>query len=72
MLDKTDLGASRLYKLTPECVLPPQKVTLTVTKNKIQIIDMIVNDILAHACDFTNNELIVTGSDNTPVQIFLD
>lgn len=65
-----DKGASRVYTLRNTTRLPQQKVVLTVTDNKAQLIDLIVQDLLLHKNDFTQHRLIVTGSDDVPLQLY--
>ena len=65
--------ASRVHKLNLDTPLPPQKVVLTVSTNKKQLIDLICSDLsknkIFHHGYTQNNKLVVTGSNNTPVQI---
>ena len=42
---------------------------LTVTSNKAQSIDLIVEDIVSHKIDFQTHKLVVTGSDPVPLEI---
>ncbi|KAJ4918215.1 hypothetical protein JOQ06_000075 [Pogonophryne albipinna] len=63
-----DKGASRVYTLRPTARLPPQKVLLTVSSNKKQLIDLIVDDLVAHK-DVLTASLVVTGNYPVPVQI---
>ena len=65
--------ASRVHKLNLDTPLPPQKVCLIVSTNKKQLIDIICSDLsenkIFHHGYTQNNKLVVTGSNNTPVQI---
>ena len=65
--------ASRVHKLNLDTPLHPQKVVLTVSTNKKQLIDTICNDLcenkIFHHGYTQKNKLVVTGSNNTPVQI---
>ena len=63
-----DKGASRVYTLAPRSPLPPQKVVLTVSNNKKQLIDFIMEDLISHKDVFTA-KLVITGNDPTPVEI---
>ena len=63
-----DQGASRVYTLHPATRLPSQKVILTVSSNKKQIIDLIVADLEAHSEEI-RGKLVVTGNDPVPVEI---
>ncbi|KAG1655292.1 hypothetical protein GQR58_024612 [Nymphon striatum] len=65
-------AASRVYTLRSKAILPPQKVILTVTKNKVQLIDLIMADLIEHKGTFQQHTLIVTGSDLVPVEIAND
>ena len=53
--------------------LPPQKVVLTVTHNKVQLIDFIVERLQDQTECFSNyqHKLVVTGCDPVPVQLHL-
>ena len=64
-----DKGASRVYTLRCTALLPPQKVVLTVTTNKDQLIALIVEDLVSHKADFQKHKLVVTGRDPVPVEI---
>ena len=61
--------ASRVYTLRCTARLPPQKVVLTVTTNKDQLIALIVEDLVSHKADFQKHKLVVTGRDQVPVEI---
>ena len=62
-----DKGASRVYTLCCTARLPPQKVVLTITTNKDQLIALIVKDLVSHKADFQKHKLVVTGRDLVPV-----
>ena len=64
-----DKGASRVYPLRNTTRLPPQKVMLTVTRNRVQLIDLICEDMAFHKDDFSQHRLVLTGSDPVPVEI---
>ena len=65
-------GVSRVHKLQLNTKLPPQKTVLTVTENKKQLINLIVNvlieDELFHAYT-QSHKLIVIGEDAAPFEI---
>ena len=63
-----DKGASRIFTLQTNTKLPPQKVVLTVTDNKKQLITSIVNDLIAHKDEF-NGRLVVTGPESAPIEL---
>ncbi|KAG1664785.1 hypothetical protein GQR58_019660 [Nymphon striatum] len=44
---KDKLAANRVYTLRSKAILPPQKV-ICVTKNKVQLVDLIMADLIAH------------------------
>ena len=59
---------STLYVLSPGVEMPAQKIVTSVTRNKVQLIDLIVasltdDPILSKSC------LILTGSQETPYKI---
>ena len=64
-------GASRQHRLTLTMLLPPQKVLLTVTQNKIQLIDLNVAALQKEKYQFKlcGQKLVVTGRDPIPVEI---
>ena len=64
----SDQWASRVYELRPLARLPAQKVVLSVSRNKTQLIDLIMEDLQAHK-DVLNGKLVITGNDPVPVQI---
>ena len=64
-----DKGASRVYTLRNTTRLPPQKFMLAVIRNKVQIIDLICEDMAFHKDDISQHNLVLTGSDLVPVEI---
>jgi hypothetical protein len=64
---------SRVHQLTVSTELPQQKVILTVTENKMQVIDIIcselVRDVSFHRDHTQNHKLIITPEDVTPTEI---
>ena len=64
-----DKGASRACTLRNTTRLPPQKFMLTVIRNKVQLIDLICEDIAFHKDDISQHKLVLTGSDPVPVEI---
>lgn len=68
-----DENSNRVYQLNKFTVLPNQKDILNCTKNKIQLIDIITEELLMDksfhiiACDKHN--LVITGSETTPYEI---
>ena len=63
-----DQGANQVNELRPLARLPTQKVVLTVSRNKTQLVDLIMEDLQAHK-DVLNGKLAITGNDPVPVQI---
>ena len=49
--------------------LPPPKFMLTVIRNKVQLIDLICEDMAFHKEDISQLKLVLTGSDPVPVEI---
>ena len=66
---KREKGASRVFKLKNPSRLPAQSLLFSVTSNKVQIIDMIIQDLIAHRVDRVAHSLVVTGPDPVPVEI---
>ena len=63
-----DQGASRVYSLRPTAKLPSQKVVLTVSSNKKQLIDLILTELIYHKV-MLNGKLVITGNYPVPIQI---
>ncbi len=62
--------ASRRHRLSMNAPLPPQNVVLTVTENKVQLIDLICHQLTdAGRGSKSKHRLVITGSDPTPVEI---
>ena len=61
----------KIYKLSANSFLPSQKHVLTVTDNKKQLIQIIVEMLVSEAVVPGNyqNRLIITGQENTPIEI---
>lgn len=52
--------------------LPPQSVSLTVTDNKVQIINIVCNGLLKHFQQQpSDNRLLITGSDTVPNEVHM-
>ena len=63
-----DNGTSRVYQLTPVIALPPRDVVLKVTENKVQLIQLIVQNLVRNPAIFHGrHKLIVyrTGSSSS-------
>ena len=58
-----------MYTLRNPTLLPPQKFMLTVIRNKVQLIDLICEDMAFHKDDISHHKLVLTGSDPVPVEI---
>ena len=63
-----DKDSNRVYTLQTTTKLPPQKVILSVSANKKQLIDLI-NDDLVSKKDVLTNKLFITGSNPVPTEI---
>ena len=65
--------ASRKHKLYVGTPLPPQKVTLGVTENKVQLINLLCQYLKDHAHQLPKDHtIVVTSADPTPFQICQD
>ena len=62
--------SSRVYTLTSTTRLPAESVVLTLSKNKAQLIDIIVSDLRLHADEFQTKRLVVTGKDLFPTELY--
>ncbi len=63
----------KVFQLCPTAPLPSQKVTLTITQNKKQLINIICKDLESDK-DFNRkntekHKLMITGQDKSPVEI---
>jgi len=68
--EKTNPVACTVYTLTGTTRLPAESVVLTVSKNKAQLIDIIVSDLRLHANEFQTKRLVVTGKDPFPTELY--
>ena len=63
----------KVFQLCPTAPLPSQKVTLTITRNKKQLIDIICKDLQGdadfHRKNTQKHKLVITGQDKSPVEI---
>ena len=63
----------KVFQLCPTAPLPSQKLTLTITQNKKQLIDIICKDLVSdtdfHRRNTQKHKLVITGQDKTPVEI---
>ena len=63
----------KVFQLYLAAPLPTQKVTLTITENKKQLIDIICNDLQRdtdfHWKNTEKHKLVITGREKTPVEI---
>ena len=63
--------ASRRHRLSLTTPLPPQLVALTVTDNKVQLIDIICQHLTAVTQETAlDHKLVITGKENTPVETY--
>ncbi len=63
---------SKVFQLSLSSPLPSQKLTLTITQNKKQLIDILCRDIQSDANFHRNTEkhkLVITGQERSPVEI---
>lgn len=63
--------ACRPHQLSLESLLPPKKVCLTVTDNKVQLISIICKYVRKnhHLLPHNGNRLVVTGAEPIPIEI---
>ena len=63
--------ASREHQLSMQTPLPPQKVCLTVTRNKVQLIKLVCDYFTQkkHLLPRNGKSLVITGPDLIPIQI---
>lgn len=67
-------GGCRVFQLSANAPLPPQKQVLTVSENKRQLIRIIVETLVAEAVvpGGYRSRLIITGQEDTPIEIAPD
>ena len=62
--------ASRRHMFTMSTPLPPQKVYLTVTENKVQLIELICQHLISITQEQPlDRKLVITGKDPTPIEV---
>ena len=61
--------AAREYKLTMNDPLPQQQVVLSVTKNKVQLIDLVCEELLQLDDVPLNTSLVITGISPVPMEV---
>lgn len=66
---KREKGASRVFRLKSTSRLPARSLLFSMTSNKTQIINMIIQDFLDHKDDPVPHRLIITGPDPIPVEL---
>ena len=67
---RASVTADRRHHLTLQSPLPPQSVSLTDTGNKVQLIDVMCDNLPAHFQDhLCNNKLIITSPNTIPDEI---
>ena len=68
-------AGTKQYKLRPDAPLPKQSIILTVTTNKVQLIEILCQQLSSQvqALPATQkafrHKLVITGSDPTPIQV---
>ena len=63
-----DTGASRIYDFLPDMQLPTRDVALKDTKNKKELVEIIVNKIKTDIAKIRNT-IKVTGKDLIPLKV---
>lgn len=61
-----------MYSFHNNTPLPCQKVAITVSKNKAQLIDLICEDLANHSQEFQHHKLVITDSLPTPIELHKD
>ena len=61
-------GASRVFSLKTTSRLPSQLLMLSVTSNKIQLFNMIVDDFKQKPFSADQNKIVITGPDPVPFE----
>ena len=63
----------KVFQLSPTAPLPSQKICLTITQNKKQLIDIICKDLQTdqdfHSSSTQKHKLMITGQQEAPVEI---
>ena len=70
-LARSGKEATRRHQLNLNTILPPQKIVLTVTENKVQLIDLICQYLKENASKLpqTGKSLTLTGRDPVPIEV---
>ena len=69
-LARASQSASRCHMFTVSTPLPPQKVCLTVTENKMQLIELICQHLISITREQPlDRKLVITGKDPTPMEV---
>ena len=67
------IGVSRIHHLQVSSKLPAQRILLTSSKNKKQLMQLILDDLVQdkkfHEDNTRHHKLVVTGADPVPVEI---
>ena len=63
-------GMTKIFNLKLTTPLPTQKQLFTVTANKTQLIEFIVEELITSKDDYTRHTLVLTGPDPVPVEIY--
>ena len=66
---KRACDAAREYKLTMNAPLPQQQVVVSVTKNKVQLIDLICEELQQLDDVPLNTSLVITGRSPVPMEV---
>lgn len=66
---RREKGASRVFSLKSTSRLPAQSLLFSVTSNKVQIINMIIQDLDDHKDDRVSHSLIITGPEPVPIEL---
>ena len=66
---KREKGASRVFRLKETSRLPARSLLFSVTTNKVQVINMIIQNLIEHKDDPVTPTLIVTGPDPVPLEL---
>ena len=62
-------GVTKVFKIMPTSRLPTAKVLLTVTENKLQLINFIIKDLIDHSDEEVKHSLVLTGPKSVPFEV---
>ena len=63
-------GMTKVFKMKLCSRLPAPKLLFSVTSNKVQLINFIIQDLIEHKDDEAKHSLVVTGPEKIPIELY--